>query len=147
MSEQRTVVSAALAEPTGSVLASAWHRAPTTLYRPRLAVRRRPLFHAATVGYNAGVTLVARLSDHWGRGVGFCGLCDNVDCVQEGCIGKRQRLLSGGWKVENVRFAPTAGRRGNACPRGSENVSGGCRPTCARNAPDTLTQEGCRDKA
>lgn len=90
---------------------------------------------------------MARLSDHWGRGVGFCGLCDNVDCVQEGCIGKRKRLLSGGWKVENVRFAPTAGRRGNACPRGSETVSGGCLPTCARNAPDTLTQEGCRDKA
>ena len=46
-----------------------------------------------------------------------------------------------------MRFAPTAGRRVNACPLGSENVSGGCRPTCARNAPDTLTQEGCRDKA
>lgn len=87
MSEQRTGVSAALAESTGSVLASAWHRARTTLSRPRLAVRQRPLFHAVTVGYNAGVTLVARLSDHWGEGRAI------VDCVQEGRIGKHQRPL------------------------------------------------------
>ncbi|MCM1296776.1 MAG: hypothetical protein NC311_14660 [Muribaculaceae bacterium] len=64
-SKQQREVSAQPVKPTGSLMASAWHRASTTICRPPLAVSRRLLGVTETVGRIAGVLLlISRL--HFG---------------------------------------------------------------------------------